>query len=282
MGERGCSTARGSGNMNSPTPYPQLSFVLQQFVAGVRVALGDSFLGAYLQGSFAVGDFDQHSDVDFIVAVSDEPSERRVRALGELHERIYRLDSPWAQHLEGSYFPAALLRTTEERGKPLWYLDHGSRSLERSTHCNTTLVRWVLREHGVALAGPSPATLVDPITVAALRREIGDTIRTWGQDILERPERYRNRYYQGFIVLNYSRMLHDLVAGCPGSKKAGAAWAKTTLDPCWRPLIDRAWGCRPNPVFAVREPADPPDFESTLLFVKYIMREAERYAACHG
>jgi hypothetical protein len=117
------------------------------------------------------------------------------------------------------------------------------------------------------------------VPVDALRREIGDTIRDWGQEILERPQRYRNRFYQGFIVLSYCRMLHDLIDGRPGSKRTGATWAKENLDPSWSPLIDRAWGGRPDPAVAVREPADAVDFESTLRFVREIMSESERYAA---
>jgi Domain of unknown function (DUF4111) len=78
--------------------------------------------------------------------------------------------------------------------------------------------------------------------------------------------------------LSYCRMLHDLVEGCPGSKRAGAAWAQATLDPVWSALIDRAWDTRPNPAVAVREPPDSADFESTLQFVKSVIRESERYA----
>ena len=128
------------------------------------------------------------------------------------------------------------------------------------------------------LAGPNPVTLLDPVPVDALRQEIRATMRDWGQEILDDPDRYRNRFYQTFIVLNYCRMMHDLVEGRPGSKRAGAAWAKTTFDPSWSALIDRAWGGRPNPAVAVREPADPTDFESTLQFVKAVIRESARYA----
>jgi aryl-alcohol dehydrogenase-like predicted oxidoreductase len=39
---------------------------LQRFVAGVQNALGSNFLGAYLVGSLATGDFDLDSDVDFL------------------------------------------------------------------------------------------------------------------------------------------------------------------------------------------------------------------------
>jgi hypothetical protein len=263
------------------TQYPELNSVLEDLVTRVRGALADGFVGAYVQGSFAVGDFDSHSDVDLIIAVRDELSDDQVAALQAVHKRVYALASEWAHHLEGSYFSTATLRDYRQRGKPLWYLDHGSQSLVRSDHCNTLVVRCVLREHAVVLAGPDPATLVDPVPVDALRREIGDTIRDWGRQILDDPERYRNRFYQGFIVLSYCRMLHDLVEGCPGSKRSGATWAKATLDPAWSGLIDRAWGGRPNPAMAVREPADATDFASTLQFVRAIISESERYSEAH-
>src|SRR5712692_4425662 len=154
--------------MVRPTPYPELDSVLEELVASVRVALGEAFVGAYLQGSFAVGDFDRHSDVDFVIAVAQDLSDDEVNVLQGIHGRIFNLPSEWAQHLEGSYFPAGILRDHDQPAKQLWYLDHGSQSLVRSDHCNTLVVRSVVREHGVTLAGPSPAALVRPVPVARL------------------------------------------------------------------------------------------------------------------
>jgi hypothetical protein len=238
--------------------------------------LEDNFVGAWLQGSFAVGDFDRFSDVDLVIAIRNELTDGEVNALQAVHGRIYELDSAWAQHLEGSYFPVAVLRDYRQRGEPLWYLDHGSRSLIRSDHCNTVLVRWIIRNQGTTIAGPDGGTMVDSIPTTILREEIRSTIRDWGREILDEPARYRNRFYQGFIVLDYCRMLHDLIQGRPGSKRAGAVWAKANLDPAWTGLIDRAWDCRPNPSVSVREPADTADFEATLEFLRFIMEESER------
>lgn len=262
--------------MAIPTPFVDLNEVLHELVTSIQAILGDTFVAACLQGSFAVGDFDRHSDVDFIIVIEQELSEDQVQALQAMHARIYQLNCGWAQHLEGSYFPKEILRHYAHRGKPLWYLDHGSQSLIRSDHCNTVVVRWVVREHGVSLGGPDSATLVDPIPVEKLRQEIMATIHDWGQEILDEPERFNNRFYQTYIVLNYCRMLHDLYNGDTGSKRAGAEWAKSNLDPSWAGLIDRAWDGRPNPAISVRTPANPADFKSTLAFVKYIMGESDR------
>ena len=263
--------------MTRPTPYPDLNKVLHQLVTSIEAVLADNFIGAYLQGSFALGDFDEHSDVDFIVVIHDEPSDEQVSELQVMHGRIFDLNDGWPQHLEGSYFPADVLKDYSQAGKKLWYLDNGHRSLERSDHCNTVLVRWVVRENGVRLAGPAPATLVDPIPVEALRRDIFETIIWWGNHFLSNSEQYNNRFYQTFLVLSYCRMLHDLINGYPGSKRAGAEWGKSNLDERWSGLIDRTWAGRPKPEVGIRQPADPEDYKSTLEFVKYVMDLSRKY-----
>jgi len=70
-------------------------------------------------------------------------------------------------------------------------------------------------------------------------------------------------------------MLHDLLNGYPGSKRAGAEWAQDNLDPSWRGLIDRTWAGRPKPEVSVRQPADPDDFAGTMQFIRYIMVESD-------
>jgi hypothetical protein len=44
-----------------PTPYPALNAVLEYLVAHVRELLGSKLIGVYLQGSFALGSFDDTS-----------------------------------------------------------------------------------------------------------------------------------------------------------------------------------------------------------------------------
>jgi len=260
-----------------PTPYKELNAVLLEMVKSMHVVLENNLVGVYLQGSFAVGGFDMHSDLDFIVVINEAISDSQLQDLQEMHLRLYQLESKRAQHLEGTYFPADILRDHKQLGERLWYLDNGSQALELSDHCNTVVVRWTVRSHGVRLVGPSPVRLVNPIPVRALRRDIFAVINDWGQEILAEPERYNNRFYQSFIVLNFCRMLHDLHCGRTGSKAAGAAWVKEMLDPAWAGLIDRSWSGRPNPAISVRTPADPDEFKRTLAFVQYIIEESQRY-----
>jgi len=261
-----------------PTPYPELNLVLQELVTRIQAILGVDFVGAYLQGSFALGDFDPHSDVDFMVVINEELTSAQVNALQVMHDQVYQLESTWAQHLEGSYIPRDILCDPEKKGLELWFLDHGASSLFRSNHCNTLLVRWVVREKGVRLDGPDPKTLMASVSRELLRAEMYATLNDYGSKILADPQPYNNRFYQGYIVLNWCRMLHDLQRGYPGSKRSGAEWAKASLDPRWVNLIDASWETRPDPASSVRQPADPAAFEETLEFLRYILEESRQYA----
>lgn len=260
-----------------PTSYPDLNAVLSELVKSQQALLGETFVGAYLQGSSAVGGFDEHSDVDWLVAIEQPLTVQQVDALQAMHGRIFDLECEWARHLEGSYIPRDWLRDYRQRGRPVWYLDNGHSYLIESDHDNTIVVRWQVREGDVTLAGPSPKTLIDPIPVDALRQEMLETMIGWGQEILANPQMINNHFYQTFAVLHYCRTLHDLVQGTCGSKPAGAAWAKAHLDPSWAGLIDRTWAGRPNPAVSVRTPADPQDLERTLAFIEYAMALGREY-----
>jgi hypothetical protein len=258
-----------------PTPILELNAVLHELVTSAQSILGDNFVAAYLQGSFAVGDFDNDSDVDFIVVMEGEASDDQAAALQSMHARFCDLASYWARHLEGSYFPKAALRRYDPAGPPPLYVDNGSRELVRSHHDNTLVVRWVLREYGITLAGPDARTLIDPVSATELRQEILSTMRRWAEMIFAEPEQMNNRWYQPFAVLSYCRMLHTIQTGRIGSKPAAAQWAADALDSRWGGLIQRARQERLNQYLKIHQPADPADFNSTLDFIRYAL-EARR------
>jgi predicted nucleotidyltransferase len=244
--------------------------------------LGPNFVGAYLHGSFALGDWDSHSDVDFLVVIEHPLSDAELAALQEMHGRIHDRPSPWAQHLEGSYFPRDLLKHGDHTETPLYYLDNGSRELVLSNHDNELVVLWVTRECGLARqdrapAGPDADSLVAPVLAKDLRQEVFTTMQTWGREILEGEYPIDNRWAQPFAVLSTCRMLHTLHTATITSKPAAARWAQATLDSRWVDLIQRAWDDRPNPSVKVRQPADPDDVERTRAFIKYALVVGREY-----
>jgi len=249
------------------TPFDDLNQVLVELVDGVEEVLGDSFCGAYLQGSFAVGDADVHSDVDFVVVTEDEVSTEQRAQLQVLHQRLYALPTSWAQHLEGSYIPRPALRRLDRGRRPFLYLDNGATEFTLDNHDNTVVVRWSLRERGVVLAGPDPRELVDPITADDLRAEMHWALGLWRAWF--RTTDSISRRALAVAVLSHARILHTLAVGEVGSKRIAGGWALETLDREWAPLIRWALEDRPDPWRKVREPADPALLHRTLQFADY-------------
>lgn len=276
-----------------PTAVPKLNAVLHEIVAGTGTILADNFVAAYLQGSLAMGDWDSHSDVDFIIAIRREVTPVELAALQALHGRIHELPSAWARRLEGSYFPLLWLAQTAPAGEELFYLDNGSRELVRSSHDNTLVVRWVLREHGLALAGPPADELIPAITAAALQREVRATMREWAAEIFDGRYRLDNRWAQPFAVMSYCRMLHPLATGRIESKPAAVRWAAGVLDghfdqACaelvevpsagrWQELIAHAWAEPANPAEKVRQVADPDEAAQTLASIQYALADGDKH-----
>lgn len=260
-----------------PTSDPVLNAVLHELVTGIQTILGKNFISAYLQGSFAVGDWDSDSDVDFLIAIDHDISDADLSALQAMHARIYTLESDWAKHLEGSYVPKEILKRGDPTRTSLWYLDNTFDHLILSDHDNTLVVRWVVREYGITLAGPDPHDWIDPVSADDLRQEVSATMQGWAKEILAGQWQMNNRWAQPYAVLSYCRMLHTLHTGGIASKPSGAQWAIRTLDNRWTGLIQRAWKDRPNPSLKVRQPADPNDMNQTLAFIQYALDLSQQY-----
>ncbi len=203
-------------------------------------------------------------------------SEEQHVALGALHRRLFALESPWAQHLEGSYAPLALIRRLDTERAPFMYLDNGSRELIWSDHNNTAVVRWTLREHGVVLLGPTPTVFIDLVSPTHLRQEMQRILAEWADDLQTEPEQLGNAWFQPHAVLSHCRILYTLEHVVVASKRVAGLWARDTLDAEWSGLIQRALDDRPDPWGRVHRAADPAAAEATERFVAYVRGVAAR------
>jgi len=258
-----------SGRAEPPITHDRsLDSVLVALVDGAQAALGERFVGAYLHGSSGTGDFDRHSDVDFLVAVDGLLTWDQLRALQTLHIQLYEGPAPWAQRLDGSYVPLTILRRHDPTGTELPYLDNGSRRFVASAHCNREVIRWMVRERGTRLAGPDPRELIDPVSAASLRRQVILDMRLWAKEIEADPGAMDSRSYQPYAVLSYSRMLYTVERGGVVSKPTAARWVMATLGSEWTGLIERAMAQRNDPAGRARQKADPTDLALTHRFIE--------------
>jgi hypothetical protein len=224
----------------SPTPYADVNRFLQVFLARVQAALGKQFIGLYLYGSLASGDFvPTRSDIDFLVVTADELPAGIIPTLGNMHARLWAGGSKWALKLEGSYITqAALCRYNPEDG-PFPCVNEGKFYLARHEN-DWVLQRHILRESGVAVAGPDIGPLIDPVSLDDIRAAVQGYLREWWKPMLHNPERLQSREYQAYATLSMCRALYTLRHGRVASKTDSAQWAQRTFGERWISLIDRA------------------------------------------
>ncbi len=262
-------------NMTHPTPYPDINTLLQELLERVQTLLGSHFIGMYLEGSLTSADFDQDSDIDFVVVTDDEVSGDLFLALQAMHERIATLNSPWAIQLEGSYISRHALRRYDPAHAMHPNIERGpGERLKMTRHDAAWVVhRSILRERGITVIGPAPHTLIDPVAPDDLRQAMLEIAPGWAAAILANPTQLHRRGYQSYIVLTLCRMLYTLHAGTVVSKPVAARWAQEALGQRWAPLIERTWVGRHDP----ESEASPEDVGGTLALLRHMLKRDRQF-----
>ncbi len=263
----------------SPSPDAKLNMLLFELLTGAKSILKENFIGMYLTGSLAVGDFDNESDVDFVVMMHDKTSEDQLLELQKMHLRLHHTDTKWATCLEGYYIVQAELQHYDADHAWHLYLDNGSKDLEVVTdnHKDWVFERFVLQEYALILEGPDPKSLFDAVPVKVLQETVFAELHRWSKEVLDEPASLNNRWFQSFMVLSLCRMLYTLKFGTIVSKAMAIQWAKESLDPKWTELIERAWLERPNPPMKARMQAEQEDVEATPAFIRYVLEYSRQY-----
>jgi hypothetical protein len=94
---------------------------------------------------------------------------------------------------------------------------------------------YLVREHGIALFGPPPDTLIDDISREEFREAVRADLAGWRQPLTSSATRGPQRY----AVLTLCRGLYALRHGGVTSKKQAALWAQRELAE-WATVIGRA------------------------------------------
>lgn len=255
----------------TPTRFPELNMVLQDLTMSIKNILRENFVGAYLVGSFAVGDADINSDCDFLITLHHSLTTHQEANLRKLHNEIPTRKEFWAKHIEGSYLIQDDLRTLDTLGKKWLYIDHGHREMEWSIHCNTLEHRWSLRECGVVLVGPDPKKFTAEISPVIIKKQMCAAIK----DFLPQLETWtsidRIAWSQRYAVTTLCRMLYSIYTGQITSKRNGLVWAKSNVDQEWFDLIQQALDGRDLPWDDV---PSSENVKATREFAKYAIKRA--------
>jgi hypothetical protein len=259
-----------------PTPYADVNEALGELLAQVQSVLGAHFVGMYLSGSLALGDFDPDgSDLDLMVVTDAVLADTHIDALRAMHARFEAGTSPWAAKVEVVYIAQDALRRhlsnpthypQVEKGRGL-FLDR----LEDGWLSQCTIVR----EHGVTLAGPDPKTLIAPVDADEMRRALAAIPMMWLEEAYHDPSWLawlRQRSSQSFVVLTLCRLLYTLERGGVAPKPAAAAWAQEALGERWAGLIERSLAGQHDSSTIAED-----DVTETVALVEYTVEQFRRW-----
>jgi hypothetical protein len=258
------------------TPYAELDDLLADLLTQWQRILGQNLVAVYVQGSFALGAGDLQSDCDFLVATRGPLTDGEEAGLRALHAEVPHRDGHWCHHLEGSFAPVDELGSVASLGREWLFVDHGWDTMQWDDHCNRAYTRWILREHGLALAGPEPRTWMDEVPPAILRQESRAALPTLLADLATWIDIDALAWGQRYAVVTASRILYTIDTAEVASKAGALEWAQRRLDPRWRPLLAQVRDDRPLGIDPDRPPR-PGSSTAARAFVEYAVTWAERH-----
>ena len=245
------------------TPYSNVNTVLAIITTRLKATLGDTLVGLYLEGSLVVGDFEPRiSDIDLVAALASDIDDQEFAALQAMHEALVAEHPAWYDRIEVCYITVDALGSIKSRTSMIVNISPGE-PIHRTEARREWLMNWYLtRERSVTLYGPSPATIIEPISKAEFVQSVRDHAAGWKDWVND----MRNPYAQSYAILTLCRALYAYKTGEQVSKKAAALWAQQQL-PEWSDVIQQALAWRQGGKYLAADDAIHP---RTVQFVNHV------------
>lgn len=221
----------------NPTPYADINLLLEQLLSGVQKIFGKKLTGFYLFGSLVTGDFESgSSDIDLVAAISSDIDERELEALQKMHQDFVHKNKQWDGRIEVAYLSVAALKTFKVHYSQMAIISPGEPFHVKEAGRDWLMNWYTVREKGIVLFGPSPKTLIDPISKEEFIHAVQEYAMLWNERIHHMS---KSRTTQAYAILTMCRVLYTSQEGEQVSKKRAALWAAKEF-PQWASLIQNA------------------------------------------
>ena len=220
--------------------YAEVEAKATRFAGRLSGALGERFVGLYLVGSFALGDLQPGSDIDFVAVVEDVDRPTDEVRIGPLHGDDR--DHP----LEGFYITVEDLRRhpADSLSPRLHWLSGEWRDVAGALVVQCEM----LRRFGHGVSGPPVAELGAHDSSAELgaysRRNLQDYWTPWidrtGPWLIDHGSSRDQAWAATWCVLGVPRLYVAITEGRIVSKSEAGIRAREMFDPKWRVVIDAA------------------------------------------
>jgi|SRR5450755_846997 len=219
------------------TPYADINELLEQLLSGIQKILGKKLAGLYVYGSLVTGDFEkQSSDIDLLAATSSDIDEKEAETLQKMHHDFADKQKEWDGRIEVAYLSVTALKTFKIRQSKMAIINPGEPFHVKEAGNDWVMNWYTVREKGMALFGPSPNTLIDPISKEELIQAVQAYARLLNERMHDMPTR---RSGQAYTILTMCRVLYTSQKGEQVSKKRAALWAEKEFSQ-WASLIQNA------------------------------------------
>jgi predicted nucleotidyltransferase len=211
--------------------------LLNALAADVRGVLGSDLVGLYLYGSSVTGDFDPGvSDIDLVAVTAPEVDAIDLAGLERMHQRFVDRHPEWRDRLEIVYISHRTLESFRNSVGSLAVISPGEPFHVREDRVVDWLQNWYLvRETGIPLYGPDPATLFPRVTWT----EFISATRRYMKEIRDQSREGAGPGELSYSILTMCRALRTVHLGIYSSKQQGAAWVRDRM-PEWASVIDAA------------------------------------------
>jgi hypothetical protein len=225
-----------------------------------------------------LGDFDpKTSDIDLLAALSGDIVEKEFETLQQMHTEIAKEHQEWGDRIEVCYISVDALKSVKSRTCPIANISPGE-PFHRTESSKEWILKWYLiREKSKALFGPSPKTLIEPISKEEFIQSVKDHARSWDKWV----ESMKNRYAQSYAILTMCRALYSYRNGNQVSKKKAAEWAKVQL-PEWSAVIQNAVDWKEAGIDMKVDETNYPKTVELVTYVRSLIVEQEQVSQACG
>jgi len=213
-----------------PTVHKDVNQTLAILHTSIKEVLKDDFVGLYLYGSLASGDFNPNSsDIDFVTVTKNVLTEAQVGELELMHNSLLATNKKWIQKLEGSYIAKEAFRRYDPNDQRKWPTLNEKKFYTDSHASDWVMQRYIVREMGVVIEGPDPKELIDPVSAEDIKNAVRDLVNGWWTYLVNETSELTRSDYQAYAILSMCRVLYTLETGTIASKPVSAQWAKKHL-----------------------------------------------------
>lgn len=228
--------------MSTHTKFESVNLLLDQLAQNVERILGSNFIGCYLFGSLAVGDFDPAtSDVDILVVSLHNLNPSEVEQLSDFHKTLFQSKTAFSTELECFYASKNELQNFVQGSSICYKIDRGSGGLALETlDADWVINAFSLLNFGITVMGPPVSSLIAPVSIENLKSAVQDLLEFWWVPMISEPKKLEHAGYRFYAILTMTRMLATAELNQIVSKNEAAKYALMILDERWKQLIQKA------------------------------------------